>query len=677
MQRSTYKLLCSVLALLATWLVLGKSTARAQDITSAVYRDTRAVIDDLITQEVAHSVVPNMVCRAGAKRLEKSSKNVSEIKCFEDSDRNLKCTEGDGDARPDPDAYDLQLIRFYPRTLQKIFNRQFGSLRSTLLDESASMAAYAFYRELVPEPDPEPSRRGDTGACVEAVQALSDELTGAATLTPSGKVDDHSAYTPIASRLVPACSEEIKRRFARDDFLAMAPSDLEKACASTGVSAASHAYACELAFALRAHLKDRADLTEEHLVRATAVILSAKVVDAYPAVDAKKKQQIVEQVMASLRDLLANPTQPTAAFEDALTRGLSSVLEPGDAAIKEDTTKLKEQLKEALKGAAHLALQWKIATNAGARRLDISRFTSVIASGSGALFEICAGSASAECKELMRYKPMLELGGIASRYVSLASRGDGREAAFLAMQSVFPKWLAPETCAKAGDDERSEGNCTALVKYKNFVLAVVVYVLDVSQDNAPSEATSAAFRQAAVEIVQELATGGGISRRWFSRTFFLPDLALRVSWSGAYLNESEGSVRFVASANMLNFRVGPILYKDLYYLAIHASLADPLAPLTEIALRRKVGVTYDSDYKLAANLIAPRMDLVFGVPALSKHVVVGAGLSLRVAAPRTWDIVLPGKDSGMTTKVQYKYLWEEKESWPQFLEFGFAVKYIL
>jgi hypothetical protein len=91
--------------------------------------------------------------------------------------------------------------------------------------------------------------------------------------------------------------------------------------------------------ALRALLKDRADLTEEHLVRATSVILSAKVVDAYPAVDVKKKQQIFEQVLASMRDMLANPTQPTAAFEEALTKGLSSVLEPGDAAGKEDTTR--------------------------------------------------------------------------------------------------------------------------------------------------------------------------------------------------------------------------------------------------------------------------------------------------------------------------------------------------
>ena len=86
---------------------------------------------------------------------------------------------------------------------------------------------------------------------------------------------------------------------------------------------------------------------------------------------------------------------------------------------------------------------------------------------------------------------------------------------------------------------------------------------------------------------------------------------------------NDGSSRVVASANMFNFRAR-MLYRPFSYSAFQLSLVDPLAPLNELALRRSTNTQYDSTSKPATNLIAPKVEALFGVPALSKHIAPGS-----------------------------------------------------
>jgi len=156
-----------------------------------------------------------------------------------------------------------------------------------------------------------------------------------------------------------------------------------------------------------------------------------------------------------------------------------------------------------------------------------------------------------------------------------------------------------------------------------------------------------------------------VPRVWDHR-FWLHDLTLRASWNSSYVGDTASNYRTVASATFLPGRF-TIRYTHNSYAAIHASLGDWLAPLSEYALRSKTAHFTDSE-KMLWNFITPRLDFALGFPTLSTHLTVDLGVSFRLAVPVPIDQmgdykynVYLGDDNGIAKRV----------------EFGLAVKYML
>lgn len=95
----------------------------------------------------------------------------------------------------------------------------------------------------------------------------------------------------------------------------------------------------------------------------------------------------------------------------------------------------------------------------------------------------------------------------------------------------------------------------------------------------------------------------------------------------------------------------------------------------QLATRQAPSVEYDDTSMLAWNVIAPRFDVLLGVPALSRHLVFAAGVSYRPVAP-----LLVNQTDGKQL-YRYDFPWGDSASgtnmWPRFIEFGFAFKYLL
>jgi hypothetical protein len=87
----------------------------------------------------------------------------------------------------------------------------------------------------------------------------------------------------------------------------------------------------------------------------------------------------------------------------------------------------------------------------------------------------------------------------------------------------------------------------------------------------------------------------------------------------------------VATATVLNFAVAPV-HSDYSYLAVAFSPIDILGWASEPALRSP-GVQFDKSSLAFANIFAPRLEVLLGIPDFSNHVALLGGLSLRAAVP--------------------------------------------
>jgi hypothetical protein len=173
-----------------------------------------------------------------------------------------------------------------------------------------------------------------------------------------------------------------------------------------------------------------------------------------------------------------------------------------------------------------------------------------------------------------------------------------------------------------------------------------------------------------VDLIRELGTGGGVDRKWWSWEILLPDLALRYEWSPSYVNSDPGSGRTIASITWLKVRV-PLWHSEMGFMALDLSAADVLAPLAELVLRSP-NASYTGADKLWWNLIAPRIDVEGGIPALSKHLLFGAGLAYRLVAP--WQTTA----ATSTAPAAYQYgSCLSQASKANCLEFGVFLKYII
>jgi hypothetical protein len=128
-----------------------------------------------------------------------------------------------------------------------------------------------------------------------------------------------------------------------------------------------------------------------------------------------------------------------------------------------------------------------------------------------------------------------------------------------------------------------------------------------------------------------------------------------------------------------NIRV-PLFRRDYFYSALKVSFIDALAPLAELATRKTTNVNYANGSLLALDLVTPRVDLEAGVPALTKHLLIGGGVSYRLVLPVSVpSLGMPATPTSPAI-LGYKYeaFWQDSgRHWPDAFEFGLFAKYSL
>ncbi|WP_437745544.1 hypothetical protein WMF39_11275 [Sorangium sp. So ce1504] len=633
-------------------------TARAQ-IADAVYEDVRDVIEDLIQREVAEAVAPNLVCQTA--RLASADHHLREYAGIVDK---LE----DAAAGPEKDALEKRrdelrpilrrgfpILTYFPLTLQRVFRRQFSAIRTSVTDEVAGFAGHMVYVGLTSNEGQ--IRKPQGTQSIELLHKFASADDARAERAAASKL----TWTKLDPRSLNTCVSVLKEDLASGVTDAGAPSPLEKDCGASAASGTS--YACELAFAVRAILQRKDALAEEHFIRAAAVVVGETAAKALEVTDDAVRRRLLDEAVLVTRDVLRGGKKL-----DEILPVLLSAAPVAPGAAEADAAARARELRSRLSNLERLRVQWNIGTRGGANNLDLVSFVNVIGAAGGALRDLCDKDLIGQiCAQIERQSSALtKIGDLQADLwpaIRLASQGEHGEAASRAIRTFF--------------SSRPGGEGDQVEIYRRFAEAVIVYVLATVDDKIPSDADRAAFREASVEVLRELGTGGGMDRPW-GHAFYRPDMALRVSWSPSYIDGEGGSPRIVPSANTLNLR-GVVRYTDAYYFALQPSFIDLLAPLSELALRRSEAVEYEDSGRVLLNAVTPRIEAMVGVPALSKHLVVSGGASLRLSAP----FKKKDQEGCDGTCYRYKFLWNKKDdvvSDPAglgFIEFGFAVKYLL
>jgi hypothetical protein len=625
----------------ALWLC--GATASAQ-VSDAIYGDIKSTVEELLTREVAESVVPQLACRGSNEDPEKLGQVMG---------------------RPDDDVvtienkrYRLLVLSHFPRTLHGVYSRQFGTLRQTVREEAAWLAAYFVHRALTTSDGAQSDQKADS------------------TL-------DHR----FSSAELAACVAAVGAAFQRGTFARAAVPVTDAVC--TEDAARDQRFACNSAKSTAAALMGKPAVAEDYLIRAAGNVATERILERHP--QAKDREALEDALLLTLRTLLAHgpdawprladrlgPLPAPAAVPPAAAPVAPALPAPAPGGAQPAApvpaaagpSPAGQLLGEFAPALLRLAEQWRASTSEAGGRMDIYAFMHIIAGKGGALSALCdqpEPRSNTELCGVLREIPRMPRDLTRGSFwpvLRMASRASARDAAHMGVSALFPR-----DQATAEDCERDHELCR-MDMYRRFATSFATYTIDTLEDSRPpSDATRAALRSAATDVVHELAAGGGIDRS-FAGTFFVPDVALRASWNAAYVSDSGSSFRYIASVDWLTLRAR-VLYTDMAYTAFHFSLVDAVAPLAELATRDNRIASYVHTERLALNLVTPRLDAVFGVPAFSKHFLVGAGISLRMCAPLTTGDRLPDGSE----KFEYRFVWDDREQIPRFIEFGFLAKY--
>jgi hypothetical protein len=206
---------------------------------------------------------------------------------------------------------------------------------------------------------------------------------------------------------------------------------------------------------------------------------------------------------------------------------------------------------------------------------------------------------------------------------------------------------------------------------RNFIKVTAIYAVDSATSGNAGTTPATDFKNAAVELIEELS-GSGIRRRVVRRSdvrtsgdnvlgVYLPNFSLRAAvrpgHAGVPPTPGEASSAFMpyVSIDWPNFRMAPTHFPSRWiYWGFDVSVIDALGPVWEIAMRNPSLATGPNSGGVGAaaaalQLIAPRVEFEFGVPALTKNLAIGVGGAFRfVRADQTQTA------SGLT--VNYCYL---------------------
>ena len=182
---------------------------------------------------------------------------------------------------------------------------------------------------------------------------------------------------------------------------------------------------------------------------------------------------------------------------------------------------------------------------------------------------------------------------------------------------------------------KNEPECTEQAKtVYAFLEALAEYSVDTLVSGAPPAAADATFRQAAIALIEQEG-GAGVRRSLTKHAagLWVPEFALREAWRPGHIGPSGGETLAYPSIDLLRGRlpIPTIGSHHQFYLNVHGSLLDPLGPFVEVSTRdASLHGASASPSVFGLGFIVPRVDVEFGVPELSKNLVIGLGGALRL-----------------------------------------------
>ena len=679
-----------VASLLGLSTAAASSSARAQSATEdAVYQDVKTVIEDLLTREVSQTVATHIACLGGRRKTSGTTSN--------DVDISTRLSDDHGPKTGDQ-FVSLEALTFFPNTLQAVYNERYASLKPVVMGEISTFVAHTAYQLLRIKDDGKrlgatlppaatagtaPAAAGAAPVDPRAQEQVQEQLlnTRAALLnhrsvpeavSPAGAAlaaqpEAAISYKPFPERVfddqLDICAANVGRMISAKQIVVDGTA-LDKDC-NLG-QADRDEYACDVAYAVRDSMLGNSKAAEADLLRVMAVYM-----DELALKNAKTPTPSQDQITSTLviLDQVLSSTGNTLDALKDVPASLATLLNVP-----------KDQIPSV--ALAALVDQWKAYRLSDGQAISVARLADIAGVVAALVANDCAtASASKACTFFPHEREVLGVGTDLWPIIRLVSSGDYVDAAQLTTGILFTG--ARKACASNGasrvtagggdsQEEPSPDSCKVLPYLERFADDIVVYVVQAKVDGTPSDEARSTLRAATEDLVQELALNGGIDRPIVSlKALFLPDLALRYDWSPSFAVDGPGSGRVLASVPWLKVRV-PFVRHRLVYSAVAVSLIDVIAPLAELAARAP-GITPVHENRIWANVLAPRIDIEGGIPALSKHLLVGGGISYRIVAPA---ITVPATTTAPAS-YEYRYYYPWKTDGERGFQFGVFAKYTM
>jgi len=181
---------------------------------------------------------------------------------------------------------------------------------------------------------------------------------------------------------------------------------------------------------------------------------------------------------------------------------------------------------------------------------------------------------------------------------------------------------------------------------EKFFLTLAAYLLD-SNEGVGEQVARSAFRAAAKDLLLS-ETHVGVPRVGDRvRLRVMPRLAMKLSFNDTYAVTDGDSRRVVVSADWPTLMVAVTDYAGL-----EASILDPIAPLSEMALR-PAGSYHEYSF-VALDIIRPRLGAWVAVPQLSRRLALTAGFGARFLDVKR-DTTMPGIDATYGAKASLTF----------------------
>jgi hypothetical protein len=259
-------------------------------------------------------------------------------------------------------------------------------------------------------------------------------------------------------------------------------------------------------------------------------------------------------------------------------------------------------------------------------------------------------------------------GSGARRLLAAAGAGDLRGVALEAASAALRS------------DDRAQ--CSASVTHGRLLVATAERVGggDAVDDLALADAQLAS---AVRDVTTCASSAGRADTRADARlvTFdLLPTPGLRVAYSTGFTNGVGGDgLRVLPSLEWLAARVRLSGPGARAYVGLQGTLLDPVAPLAELAMRR-ADLVFDNQGLAWLDVLRPRVELAFGVPAFGDHVLLTAGASLRAAAPffggKTFNPLAPPQTDRMIYLTPFHADPRARDDFARFVEVGAGARYV-